>query len=81
MGGGGYEKEAAVPLGVSLCPETGIIDAVTELPSSPSRQIRTTDGRSLDAWLAGPPYGIPVLYHSGTPRNGTILDELIAGPA
>jgi pimeloyl-ACP methyl ester carboxylesterase len=67
---GGYEKEAAVPLGVSLCPETGIIGAMPDLPTSPSRQVATPDGRSLDVWLAGPPDGTPVVYHSGTPGNG-----------
>lgn len=61
-----------------MCPETGIIDAVTEIPSRPSRLVRTPDGRSLDVWLAGPPDGTPVLYHSGTPGNGTPFDWHVA---
>lgn len=76
MGRGGYEKEAAVPLGVSLCPETGIIDAVTESPTGPSGQVGTPDRWSLDVWLAGPPGGSPVVENFPT-----ILAELMAGAA
>jgi pimeloyl-ACP methyl ester carboxylesterase len=43
---------------------------VTEIPSSPSRQIVAPDGRSLDVWLAGPEDGQPLVFHSGTPGNG-----------
>lgn len=43
---------------------------MTETHPSPSLQLRVSDGRSLDVWLAGPPAGIPVVYHSGTPNAG-----------
>lgn len=32
--------------------------------------IRTPDGRSLDAWIADPADGIPLVYHFGTPGAG-----------
>ncbi len=81
MGGGGYEKEAAVPLGVSLCPANAIMGAMTAIPTSPTRLITTPDGRSLDVWLAGPPDGIPVVYHSGTPGNGLPYADYVAALA
>ena len=75
----GIEKEAAVPLGVSIpgdvraatrsarqrSPPIGIIGAMP-----PTLTVDTPDGRSLDVWLAGPPDGTPFLLHSGTPGNG-----------
>lgn len=36
---------------------------------SPTR-VATPDGRSLDVWLGGPPDGIPLVYHLGTPGAG-----------
>jgi pimeloyl-ACP methyl ester carboxylesterase len=32
--------------------------------------IRTPDGRSLDAWLAGPADAVPLVFHFGTPGAG-----------
>ena len=32
--------------------------------------VTTPDGRSLDVWLAGPPDGVPVVHHHGTPSHG-----------
>jgi hypothetical protein len=43
----GFEKAAAVPLGVSLCPERDTIGGMTQ-PAT----ITTPDGRSLDVWFA-----------------------------
>lgn len=43
---------------------------MTDSSSSPTLQIVTPDGRSLDVWLAGPHDGTPFLFHSGTPGNG-----------
>jgi pimeloyl-ACP methyl ester carboxylesterase len=36
----------------------------------PTLTIPTAGGRSLDAWLAGPVDGIPLLFHYGTPSSG-----------
>jgi pimeloyl-ACP methyl ester carboxylesterase len=36
----------------------------------PPTTISTPDGRSLDVWLEGPPDGIPLVYHLGTPCAG-----------
>ncbi|MEO8274353.1 MAG: alpha/beta hydrolase [Chloroflexota bacterium] len=54
---------------------------MTELPTRPTRSITTPDGRSLDVWLAGPPDGIPVVYHSGTPGNGLPFAQYVAAMA
>jgi pimeloyl-ACP methyl ester carboxylesterase len=39
-------------------------------PQATHRRITTPDGRSLDLWLAGPPDGDPLVFHSGTPGAG-----------
>ncbi len=39
----------------------------------PTLTVETPDGRSLDVWLAGPPDGSPVVFHSGTPGSGLPL--------
>jgi pimeloyl-ACP methyl ester carboxylesterase len=53
-----------------------MIDAVTE-----THQLRTPDGRSIDVWLAGPPDGTPLVFHSGTPGNGMPFDWHVASMA
>jgi pimeloyl-ACP methyl ester carboxylesterase len=58
-----------------------IIARMPDLPTSPTRQIRTPDGRSLDVWLAGPAEGTPLLYHSGTPGNGLPYADYVAALA
>ena len=47
----------------------------------PTLQLRTPDGRTLDVWLAGPPDGVPLLFHSGTPGNGLPFDHHVASMA
>lgn len=70
----GIEKEAAVPLGVSIpgddvarqhAPPIAIIGAVP-----PTLTVQTPDGRSLDVSLAGPADGTPLFFHYGTPQSG-----------
>lgn len=71
MRGGGGEKEAAVPLGVSLCPgrDWGIMPT---MPSArPITQATTAARRPLDGWLAGPKSGAPLVFQLGT--RGTAL--------
>lgn len=36
----------------------------------PTMQLRVSDGRSLDVFLAGPESGVPLVYHIGTPGVG-----------
>ncbi len=33
------------------------------------RVLTTPDGRSLDVLIAGPPDGLPLLFHNGTPAG------------
>lgn len=40
----------------------------------PTQQIATPDGRLLDLWLAGPPDGQALLFHSGSPGAGIPFD-------
>jgi pimeloyl-ACP methyl ester carboxylesterase len=47
----------------------------------PTFQLPTPDGRSLDVWLAGPPDGVPLVFHSGTPGNGLPFDHHVAAMA
>jgi pimeloyl-ACP methyl ester carboxylesterase len=37
----------------------------------------TPDGRTLDVYLAGPPDGIPLLFHFGTPSSGLPFDPAV----
>lgn len=50
---------------------------MNDIPSSPTRQIATPDGRSLDVWLAGPSDGTPLVYHSGSPGAGLPFDQYV----
>lgn len=59
----------------------GIIGAVTDVPTSPSRRIATPDGRSLDVWLAGPEDGQTLVFHAGTPGNGLPFERHVAAMA
>lgn len=43
---------------------------MTQDAATPTLHLPTPDGRSLDVWLAGPPDGTPLVFHSGTPGNG-----------
>lgn len=51
----------------------GIIAVVTQ-----TIQLPTSDGRSVDVWLAGPPEGQALVFHSGTPGNGLPFDLHVA---
>jgi pimeloyl-ACP methyl ester carboxylesterase len=37
----------------------------------------TTDGRVLDAYVAGPEGAIPLLFHNGTPSSGQLYDPFV----
>lgn len=43
--------------------------------------LRTADARSLDVWLAGPPDGVPLLFHCGTPGSGLPYDGMVEAAA
>jgi len=43
----------------------------------PDRTLRTSDGRSLDLYLAGPESGTPVVFHAGTPGSGLAFEKLV----
>jgi pimeloyl-ACP methyl ester carboxylesterase len=78
----GIEKEAAVPLGVSIPGAIGRRPQTFRAASQPAptrgiigampptRIVTTPDGRSLDVWLDGPADGEPFLFHHGTPGTG-----------
>jgi pimeloyl-ACP methyl ester carboxylesterase len=46
------------------------VDPKVETDTAAMVSVRTPDGRSLDVWLAGPPDGVPVVHHHGTPSHG-----------
>lgn len=39
---------------------------------------RTSDGRSLDAYVHGPDGAVPVLFHNGTPSSGQLYAPFVA---
>jgi len=43
----------------------------------PDRTLRTSDGRSLDVYVAGPEAGTPVVFHAGTPGSGLPFGPLV----
>ena len=52
------------------------------MPSTPpTLTVATPDGRSIDVWLAGPPDGIPLLFHYGTPSSGEPFDGHVEAAA
>jgi pimeloyl-ACP methyl ester carboxylesterase len=38
---------------------------------------RTTDGRALDGYVAGPEGAVPLLFHNGTPSSGLLYDPFV----
>ena len=54
-------------------------DSRQEAPDG-QREVRiliTRDGRDLEVWLAGPPDGLPLVDHHGTPSCGRPTDRLV----
>ena len=43
--------------------------------------IALRDGRSLDLWQAGPPDGVPLVFHHGTPGAGLPFDQHVRAMA
>ena len=43
----------------------------------PYRTLRTSDGRSLDLYVAGPEAATPVVFHAGTPGSGLPFGRLV----
>lgn len=50
-------------------------------PMTDAQQVRTPDGRSLDAYVAGPDDGATLLFIPGTPSGGLLSPAVVAAAA
>ncbi len=48
------------------------------MPTNELRLITTPDGRRLETYVSGPPDGIVLIYHTGTPSGGPLYERTVA---